>query len=148
MREQRVDFLHRPHRLNWLNYLEGRNLIISLASVLNEAYTALVEELFTSAQLNCPKHVLVGLLSSGVWRHVFRVQGSTFKLGLVDNPGCGRCKQAIETASHVLCDSEALTTSRFRHLGCHFMKPGDFEDIPVSRILHFVQGAGLLNAWT
>ena len=25
------------------------------------------------------------------------------------------------------------------------MKPGDFEDISVSRILHFVQNAGLLN---
>jgi hypothetical protein len=25
------------------------------------------------------------------------------------------------------------------------MKPGDFEDIPLSRILRFVQGAGLLK---
>jgi len=25
------------------------------------------------------------------------------------------------------------------------MKPGDFEDIPVSKILHFAQGVGLLN---
>jgi len=28
------------------------------------------------------------------------------------------------------------------------MKPGGFEDISVSRILQFVQGAGLLKAWT
>jgi len=27
------------------------------------------------------------------------------------------------------------------------MKPGDFEDISVSKILHFAQGAGLLNVW-
>jgi hypothetical protein len=27
------------------------------------------------------------------------------------------------------------------------MKPGDFEYISVSKILHFVQGAGLLNEW-
>jgi len=27
------------------------------------------------------------------------------------------------------------------------MKPGDFEDIPVSKILHFAQGTGLLDAW-
>jgi hypothetical protein len=54
-------------------------------------------------------------------------------------------KQASETASHVLYDCEALATLRFRHLGHYFMKPGDFEDISVSKILRFVQGAGLLN---
>jgi hypothetical protein len=69
-----------------------------------------------------------------------------FKLGLVDNPECGRCKQAIETASHVLCECEGLVLLRFVHLGQHFMKPGDFADISASRILHFVQSAGLLNA--
>jgi len=37
------------------------------------------------------------------------------------------------------------TTLRFRHQH-HFMKPDDFEDIPVSRILQFAQGVGLLNA--
>jgi len=26
------------------------------------------------------------------------------------------------------------------------MKPGDFEDICISRILHFISGAGLLDA--
>jgi hypothetical protein len=36
-------------------------------------------------------------------------------------------------------------TLRVKHL-CHFMKPGDFEDIPVSRILQFAEGVGLLNA--
>jgi hypothetical protein len=40
---------------------------------------------------------------------------------------------------------EALATLRFRHLGYHYMKPGDFEDIAVSKILHIVQSAGLLN---
>jgi len=38
------------------------------------------------------------------------------------------------------------TTLRFGYV-CHFMKPGDFEDIPVSRILQFAQRVGLLNAW-
>jgi len=68
------------------------------------------------------------------------------KLGLVDNPGCGRCKEAIETPSNVLCNCEAIATLRFRHLGQHFIKPGDFEDISVSRIWHSVQSASLLNA--
>jgi hypothetical protein len=67
-------------------------------------------------------------------------------MGLVNSPQSDKCHQASETASHVLCDFEALVTLRFRHLGDHFMKPGDFEDIAVSGIVYFVQGAGLLYA--
>ena len=66
-------------------------------------------------------------------------------LGLVNISKCDRCMQASETTSNVQCDSQTLATIRSRHLGHHFMKPSDFEDISVSRILHFVQGAGLLN---
>ena len=73
------------------------------------------------------------------------LKGHLFKVELVNSPECDRCKQASETASHVLCDCEDLATLRFRHLGHHFKKPGDFEDSPVSKILHFVQGAGLLS---
>jgi hypothetical protein len=73
------------------------------------------------------------------------LKGHLFKLGLVNSPMCNQCKQASETASHVLCDCEALATLRFRHLVHHFMKPGDFEDISVSKILHFVQGVTLVN---
>jgi hypothetical protein len=75
----------------------------------------------------------------------YHSEGHLFNLVPVNSPECNRCKQASETASHGLCDFEALATVRFRHLGHHFMKPGDFEDISVSKILHFVQGAGLLN---
>ena len=73
------------------------------------------------------------------------LKGHLFKLGLLNSPKCNRCKQTSETDSHVICDCEALATLIFRHLGCHFMKPGNFEDISVSKILHFVQSAGLLN---
>jgi hypothetical protein len=34
---------------------------------------------------------------------------------------------------------------RYRQLGHHFMKTGDFEDISVSKILHFALGEGLEN---
>jgi hypothetical protein len=68
------------------------------------------------------------------------------KLGLVDNPGSGRCKEGNETPSDVLCNCEAIATLIFRHLGQHCIKPGDFEDISVSRILHFFQSASLLYA--
>jgi hypothetical protein len=72
-------------------------------------------------------------------------KGCLFKLGLVNSPECDRCKRASETASHILCDCETLATLRFRHLGRHFMKPGDFADISVSKVLQFVQSAGQLN---
>jgi hypothetical protein len=68
-------------------------------------------------------------------------------MGLVNSPECDRCKQASETASHTLCDSKAMATLRFRHLDHHFMKPSDFEDISVSKILQFVQSVGLMNEW-
>jgi len=49
-------------------------------------------------------------------------------------------------ASRVLGDCEALAALRFRHLGEHFLKPGNSYNISFSRILHFVHSAGLLNA--
>ena len=73
------------------------------------------------------------------------IKGHLFKLGLVNSPVFDGCKQAYVMASHVLCHCEALVTLRFRHLGHHFMKPDDFEDISVSKTLHCVQDVGLLN---
>jgi len=66
-------------------------------------------------------------------------------MGLVNSPECDRSKAASETDSHIFCDSETMTTLRFRHLDHHFMEPGDFEDISVSKIMQFVQSVGLLN---
>lgn len=84
--------------------------------------------------------ILMGLLTGHC-----HVSGHLFELGLVGNHRCDRCKQAIETTLHSLCNCETFTTFRFKHLGQHFMKEGGFEDIAVSKILHFVQGTGLLN---
>jgi hypothetical protein len=61
-------------------------------------------------------------------------------------PAVSQMQQAPETASHILCNCQALATLTFRHLCHHFMQPGDFEIIPVSRILHFVPGVGPLDA--
>jgi hypothetical protein len=55
--------------------------------------------------------ILMGLLTGHC--HLNR---HLFTLWLVDNPGCGRCKQAFAMASHVLCDCKALSTLRFKHL--------------------------------
>jgi len=50
-------------------------------------------------------------------------------------------------ASYVLCNLEVLVTLRFKQQACHFTKPGDFKNISVSKILHFVQGAVLPKEW-
>ena len=84
--------------------------------------------------------IMTGLLSGHS-----HVKGHLFKLGLVNSPVCDGCKQEYEMASHILCHCKALVTLRFRHLGHHFMKSCDFEDISVSKILHCVQDVGLLN---
>jgi hypothetical protein len=54
------------------------------------------------------------------------------KLGLENSPDCNRCKKASETASHILCDCQALGILKFRHLGGLFTQQGDAEDISVS----------------
>jgi hypothetical protein len=94
--------------------------------------------------LNLSKNQL-RIMTTGLLTGHCHLKGHLFKLGLVKSPECNRCKQASEMASHILCACDALITLRFRHLGRHFMKPGDFEDISVSKILYFVQGEGLLN---
>ena len=35
---------------------------------------------------------------------------------------------------------------RLRHLGLHFVKPGDFADISISKVVQFLQGAVMMNA--
>jgi hypothetical protein len=53
---------------------------------------------------------------TGLFTGHSHLKGHFFKLGLVDSPVCDRCKQASETASHVLGDCEALAAIRFRYL--------------------------------
>jgi hypothetical protein len=84
--------------------------------------------------------ILIGLLTGHC-----HLKEHLFNWGLVNSPECDGSKQASEAASRVLCNFEALAALRFRHLGRYFINPGDFKDISISRILHFVQSAGLLN---
>ena len=83
-------------------------------------------------------------IKTGLLKGHCHFKGHLIKLELVKSPACDTCKWASETTSHVLCD-KALTTLRYRHMGCHIMKPHDFEDIHANTIQHFVQGAGQLN---
>jgi hypothetical protein len=81
--------------------------------------------------------IVLGLLTGH--RHL---KGHVHKLGLVNGPECDICKQAYEVAPHALCVCVTLATLRFRHLDQHFMKPGNLEEISVSRILHLLKVHG------
>jgi hypothetical protein len=58
------------------------------------------------------------------------IKGRLFKLGLTDDPTCERCLEADESATHVLCDCEAIAYLRFHHLAKFFMEPIDYYDTP------------------
>jgi hypothetical protein len=66
-------------------------------------------------------------------------------MGLTDSPTCEMCLEKDEAATHILCDCEAIAYLRFRHQGHYFMEPGDYQDAPVSKILHFIRSVGLLE---
>jgi hypothetical protein len=59
---------------------------------------------------------------------------------------CDRCNQEMETASRVLCDFEALKVLWFRQLGHHFLDPAWLCLHSISKVLHFVLSAELMNA--
>jgi hypothetical protein len=75
------------------------------------------------------------------------VKGRVYKMGLVDSPVCVTGANKNLKRHHVFFVTvEALAWLRFRRLGNHFLKRVDFSDISISKVLHFVQSAGLLNA--
>jgi hypothetical protein len=47
--------------------------------------------------------------------------------------------------THILCDCEAVAHNKFRHLGQIFMEPNDYYDALVGKVLHFIQGVGLIK---
>lgn len=66
--------------------------------------------------------------------HMWKRQAKGFPE--INSSECDICKQASDMALYVLCDGEAVATLRFRHLGSHFIYPGDSEDISVDTILY------------
>jgi hypothetical protein len=60
-----------------------------------------------------------------------------FNLGLSNSPTCERCQEGNETATHILCECEALAYLRLCHLGQYFMEPSEYFDIPTNKILRF-----------
>jgi hypothetical protein len=52
----------------------------------------------------------------GLFTGHYRLKGHLFKLGLTDDPICERFLEEDESATHVLCDCEAIAHLQFRHL--------------------------------
>jgi hypothetical protein len=76
---------------------------------------------------------VVGLLTGHC-----HLKGHLFKLGLTDIPTCERCLEEDESATHILCDCEAIAYLRFHHLDQFFMEPSDYYDAPINKVLHFI----------
>jgi hypothetical protein len=72
-------------------------------------------------------------------------KGHLFKLGLTDDPICERCLGEDESATHILCDCEAIAYLIFRHLVHFFMKTSDYYDSPINKFLHFIRSVGLIK---
>jgi hypothetical protein len=74
-----------------------------------------------------------------------QLKGHLFKLELTDDPTCERCLEEEESATHVLCDGEAIAYLRFPHLSQFFMEPSDYYDTSINKVLHFIQSVGLIK---
>jgi hypothetical protein len=67
---------------------------------------------------------------------------------LTDDPTYERCLEEDESATHDVCDCEAIAHLRFPHLGQFFMEPSDFNDAPISKVLHFIRSVGLIKGYS
>jgi hypothetical protein len=72
--------------------------------------------------------------------------GYLFKMGLMDSSTCESCLEKDESTTHILCDCEATTYLRSCQLAHYFMEPGLLR-CPCNKILHFIEGIGLLMGW-
>jgi hypothetical protein len=73
------------------------------------------------------------------------LKGHLFKLRLTDDPTCERCLEEDESATHILCDCEAIAHLRFRQLDQFFMEPSDYKDAAISKVLHIIRSVGLMK---
>jgi hypothetical protein len=57
----------------------------------------------------------------------------------IENATGERCLEEDESATHILCDCEAIAYLRFRHLCQFFMEPSDYYEAPINKALHFIR---------
>jgi hypothetical protein len=77
------------------------------------------------------------------------LKGLLFRLGLANYPTCERCHNKDGGPPHVLCNCEVQVELRFYHLRLGFIessgiKASDYHEVPLSKVLHFIQSVGLL----
>ena len=82
-------------------------------------------------------------ITTGLLTGHCHLKGHLVKFGLVDSPGCNRCKHVSETFSLVLDGCEALTVLIFSHLDYNFLKSGGFADVSSSPTLCSKCGAAV-----
>jgi hypothetical protein len=68
-----------------------------------------------------------------------------FQIRLTDDSICERYLEEDESATHILCDSEAVAHVRFRLRGQFFMEASDYYDAPIYKVLHLIRGVGLIK---
>jgi hypothetical protein len=73
------------------------------------------------------------------------LKGHLVKLGLTNDPTCERCLEEDESATHVLCDREAIPHLWSCHLGQFFMEQGDYYDAPILKVPQFIRSVGLMK---
>jgi hypothetical protein len=79
---------------------------------------------------------------------IWQVRMTTYrldKLELTDDPTCERFLEDDESATHVLSDCEAIAYLKLRHLGQFLMKPTDYYDAPVNKVLRFNRSVRLIK---
>jgi hypothetical protein len=81
----------------------------------------------------------------GLLRGHCHLKRHLFKLGLTDDSIFERCLEEAISAMYILCDCEAVAYLRFYHLGQFFMEPSDYYDAPLYKVVHFIEGVGLIK---
>lgn len=66
-------------------------------------------------------------------------------MGKAPDSTCRFCQEATETASHLLCECEAVHQKRLRHLGSWFLKPEQVMDVAPRKVVKFIET--LLPDW-
>jgi hypothetical protein len=67
------------------------------------------------------------------------------EMGLTNNPIWERCLQKDESATHILCDCEAIAYLKFYHLSDYFMETGDKQNAPLSN--RYYSSFGVYDCW-
>jgi hypothetical protein len=58
----------------------------------------------------------------------YHLKEHLIKMGLTNSPICERCPEKDESATHILCDREAMAYIRFCYLGHYFVEPGEYQE--------------------